>query len=150
MQERKIHLFPPQIRHFTGRNKLLSVLQKHFCKDVGRPIIVAVCRLPGVGKTQIVLQYVNAHAHEYGLVWWFHAETEAQLLQGFFELAKAVGDYTGSIEHVSVAAWKHLSERRDWLLIFDNGPSRKAVIPKFVPEMIRHGHILITSRHAGL
>ena len=105
-----------------------------------------MCGLGGAGKTSVALEYAHRHLAEVGLTWQFQAEDPSVLAAGFGELAAQLGvremldtrDPVASV-HGVLAAY-----RTEWLLVFDNAPSRTSV-QAFVPPA-GQGRVLITSR----
>jgi hypothetical protein len=108
--------------------------------------VVALCGLGGAGKTSVVLEYAHRHLAEVRLAWQFPADDPSVVAAGFGELAAEMGarellyarDPVASV-HGVLAAYQ-----AEWLLVFDNAPSR-ASVQKFLPPAGR-GRVLITSR----
>src|SRR5579859_266532 len=60
---------PPRLPDFVGREGWLATLRQTLARD-DRIGLVAIQGLPGVGKTQLAVEYASRYAHEYDLVWW--------------------------------------------------------------------------------
>jgi tetratricopeptide (TPR) repeat protein len=137
----------PQERnqYFTGRARVLELLRKSLTggSDAGR--VQAIYGAPGVGKTQLALEYAYRHLDEYGLIWWMSAGEPTTLAVQYGKLAERMGaSARGATTSKSVAAVRReLARRKGWLLIFDNAPDADA-IRDYLPEPT--GHVLITSR----
>jgi hypothetical protein len=71
---------------FVGREAELEGLQLHL-KDHGQAYVYG---LTGMGKTQLLLQYVHQHKDEYALIMWVDAGAAA-LRMGFLGLAGMLG-----------------------------------------------------------
>ncbi|MDR3501629.1 MAG: ATP-binding protein [Legionella sp.] len=74
-------------KHFTVRLDLLKTINSQL-KDSELPNVLACSGLSGVGKTQLVLQYIHQHHHEYQHVLWFTAQSRGSLHQQFYELIR--------------------------------------------------------------
>jgi tetratricopeptide (TPR) repeat protein/DNA-binding CsgD family transcriptional regulator len=141
---------PRQDHRFVGRKKLLDELNKKLHPQehpkVNEPIIVSVCAgLGGVGKTQLVLQYVHQAKHLYTLNAWFASENLDQLKQQYIELAKTLG-YTEENPSIKTAlpyVKEWLLKNPGWLLVYDN-VNNYSEIKEFLPE--NQGNIIITTR----
>jgi ATP/maltotriose-dependent transcriptional regulator MalT len=75
----------PTVR-FTGRVELLVDL----ARALGRRRLVVVHGLGGVGKTQLVLRYLEQHARHYQVVWWIRADQPTTLAGDLTRLAAAL------------------------------------------------------------
>ncbi len=138
----------PRPVFLAGREGLLAELDARLAAGDGYsgPRVVALCGLGGAGKTSVALEYAHRHLAEVGLAWQFPAEDLSVLAAGFGELAAQLGarelldarDPVASV-HGVLAAYP-----AEWLLVFDNAPSRASVQP-FLPPAGR-GRVLITSR----
>jgi len=141
---------PRQDHAFVGREKLLDELDKelHSKEKLNRnePVVVSVCAgLGGVGKTQLVLQYIYHSQHPYKLRAWFKAENLDELKQEYIEFGKMLGykEEKPSIVTALPYAKKWLSENPGWLLVYDNVNSYEE-IREFLPE--KGGSVILTTR----
>lgn len=137
----------PRPALLAGREELLAELGVRLAGSEGvGPRVVALCGLGGAGKTSVALECAHRHLAELGLAWQFPAE-DPSVVAGFGELAAQLGapelfdarDPVASV-HGVLAAY-----RTEWLLVFDNAPSR-ASVQEFLPPAGR-GRVLITSRN---
>ncbi|NUO97959.1 MAG: tetratricopeptide repeat protein [Nonomuraea sp.] len=135
---------PPQL---VGRDEVVAVLRERLVAGGGRPSVVAVHGLGGVGKTSLALEYAYRFQPEYDLVWQLPAADPAVLSAAFGRLAALMGlrelgdDAADPVDQVHAA----LAARTEpWLLIFDNAPEAEGLRP-FLPPA-GPGHVLITSR----
>ena len=126
---------------FVGREALLAGLREALEKDCR----VVLSGLPGIGKTQIVLEYAYSHADEYDIVWWLRAEDVKTLMEDMAALAMRLAPDTraeGIGERVGVAR-ALLEQRGKWLLVFDNAAD-PAAVAEVMPGTTA-GHVLISS-----
>lgn len=137
---------PHPILHFVGRDAELAALDRQL-SEVGR---VAVHGLGGIGKTQLVVQYLHRRRAEYpDGVFWIRADREASLVSDLASLAWRpelsvldVLDQQRSID--AMLQWLHEHER--WLLVLDNlePPVMDIVRRWLTPDL--PGKIVLTSR----
>lgn len=135
--------------NFTGREKLLNDLRAAL--TAGQvTALSALHGLGGVGKTQLAVEYAYRFAPEYDLVWWVRSEDPASLMADYSALALSMGfdllikdekEITSAIEKIR----RELSQRKNWLLIFDNALEPLGVIG-YIPQG-GGGNVLITSRN---
>src|SRR5262249_24773046 len=69
---------------FTGRDEVLgqlrTVLNEH--------LRAALCGMPGVGKTQTVVEFAYRYRNQYTATLWVNAATQDTLVAGFVALAR--------------------------------------------------------------
>lgn len=144
---------PPRNPNFTGREALLerlhSELQGHRATAV---LPQAVYGLGGVGKSQLVNEYVHRHRSELDLIWWIPAENESQILTSLTKLAQRLDlDVSPEANNAVPAVQEALSTGKlpypRWLLVFDNAESVEDVRSYFPTGGA--GKILVTSRNPG-
>src|SRR6266581_119496 len=130
---------PPLTTTFVGRQREAATLRQAI-ENNGQ---VTVIGLGGVGKTQLVCEYLRKYRARYRFVWWIRADHQ-EVLAGDFD-AIAIGlNLPAPRESVrtSVMAW--LERNNDWLLVFDDVRDGVAV-QSFIPSTAG-GHIILTSR----
>ncbi|GAB2617726.1 cytochrome c [Paractinoplanes abujensis] len=139
---------PPRNPNFTGRFDLLAELQTRLATGTTAVLPEALHGMGGVGKTQVVIEFVYQHQTEYEVIWWISAEQPSQIVAGMVELAQRLGLPVGA-EAAAVPAVREALRRGEpyanWLLIFDNADSPEVVaeyFPKGGP-----GRIIVTSRN---
>jgi nucleoside phosphorylase/tetratricopeptide (TPR) repeat protein/uncharacterized protein with HEPN domain len=144
-----------QNRYFQGRTDLLDALHRAFhTGPPAEPVIQALYGLGGVGKSQIAVEYAYRYRdevdEEYEIVWWIEAEDSSTLMSDYNALAEPLGIPLTNLEggplppeRVRDSVRKRLEEPTRSLLVFDNAPGPKQVVP-FLPNRGRV-HIVITS-----
>ncbi|MEV6843924.1 FxSxx-COOH system tetratricopeptide repeat protein [Actinoplanes sp. NPDC051411] len=139
---------PPRNPNFTGRRDVLEQLQKRLARGTTAVLPEALHGMGGVGKTQVVIEFVYQHQFEYEVIWWISAEQTSQIVSGMVELAQRLG-LPVQAEAAAVPSVRDALRRGEpyakWLLIFDNADSPEEVT-EFFPNG-GPGRILVTSRN---
>lgn len=133
---------PARNRTYAGRLALFDQLRE----ALGTQTKVAVLGMAGVGKTQLVIEYVYRHTDQYDLVWWIPGEQIATVLTSLTQLAQRLGlpvdDDPQETARVMLDALA--SSDLGWLLVYDNADDPDSLTP-FMP--LTGGHVIITSRN---
>ena len=135
------------VRVFEGRDEALGVLARALTARGGAVVTQAVYGLGGVGKSELALQYADAHRGDYGLVWWITAADAGQVEAGLAGLAGrlcpvvAVAGTTGDAAGWATG-WLQAHDR--WLLILDNVEDPADIEPLL--GQLGGGHVIVTSR----
>jgi tetratricopeptide (TPR) repeat protein len=138
---------PQPTARFTGRVEPLA----HLARALRRERLVVVHGLGGVGKTQLVLHYLERHARDYQVVWWIRADQPTTLAGDLARLAAAL--HLPEQDHPdqeviidAVRGW--LQRHPGWLLIFDNVED-EPTLTRFLPALgdRRGGRVLVTTRY---
>jgi hypothetical protein len=140
---------PPRNLNFTGRRDLLDALHRRLRAGTTAVLPEAVHGSGGVGKSQLVIEYVYQRLKDYELIWWIPAERPAQIMSALVELAQkldisATATATTAVPLV-LEALRAGRPRANWLLIFDNAESPEEV-QRFFPTQ-GTGSIVVTSRN---
>jgi tetratricopeptide (TPR) repeat protein len=139
---------PPRNPNFTGRTELLHQLRERLTAGTTAVLPEALHGMGGVGKTQVVVQYVYLNASDYDVVWWIPAERPSQIASSMVELATKLR-LPVNAEAAAVPAVKEAlrvgNPYAKWLLVFDNADVPDDVRPYF--PMGGPGHIVVTSRN---
>ncbi|WP_214411926.1 FxSxx-COOH system tetratricopeptide repeat protein [Sphaerisporangium fuscum] len=136
---------PVRVSPFVGRDDAVEQTRDVLlAPGTGR----AVCTLsgpPGIGKTEIAMEYCHRFGGAYDIVWWLAAGSEQSIRQGLGELAAALAIPTAA--DAAEAALRHLSSMRSggWLLVYDGAPDA-AGLPVPTPATGEHRHVVVTSR----
>jgi hypothetical protein len=140
---------PPRNISFTGRRAMLETLHQRLSQGTTAVLPEALHGMGGVGKSQIAIEYVYRHMHDYDLIWWIPSERPGQIQQSLAELASHLGLPVSAEVNVAVPAVREALRLgrpyRNWLLIFDNAEQLDDV-REFFPTN-GPGKILVTSRN---
>lgn len=141
---------PPRNPNFTGRTELLDRLGKRLTAGGTTAVLPAALHgMGGIGKTQMAVEYIYRHLHDYDVIWWIQATQQAQIRAGLTELAQRLRLPGSSEAHTAVPAVREALRvgrpYRRWLLVFDSAESPETVRPFFPTN--GPGEILITSRN---
>lgn len=138
---------PLQNHNFTGRTALLDRLASTLASGSKAAVLPhAVHGMGGVGKTQLVLEYVYRHLDDYDLVWWVPADAAAGVLASLEQLAGQLGIRPG--ENAQQTARLTLDAlaagSMKWLLVYDNANDLDS-IDEYVPST--GGDVIVTTRN---
>ena len=128
---------------FTDREEIISQLSN----ELNAKRKVALSGIPGVGKTQIALEYAYRDGKNYRAVLWSRAETKETLISSFIAIAGLLNipeKDDQEEDRVIQAVKKWLSTHDRWLMVFDNVDDI-TFVRDFIPIAIE-GHILLTTR----
>nr|MDT0659630.1 FxSxx-COOH system tetratricopeptide repeat protein [Micromonospora sp. DSM 115978] len=136
---------------FSGRGRILERIRDELLRagptGAGR---LALTGLPGVGKTQLALEYAYRSAPAYEVVWWISMERPDRARMSLVGLGEKLGlvTTTGTSIDIQVStvldALRTGTPVRRWLIILDNADDPEA-IASLLPT--GPGHVLVTSRN---
>ncbi|GGX15091.1 cytochrome c [Streptomyces malachitofuscus] len=142
---------------FVGRQALLRAVEDQLgAQDTAAVLPHALHGLGGVGKSQLALEYIYTHQHDYKVICWIPAERESLILAALAQLAAQLGvapsgqDSTGA-PAANTAVPAVLEALRtgtpydNWLLVFDNAEDVEAVRQYFPTN--GPGKVIVTSRN---
>ncbi|MFI5912995.1 FxSxx-COOH system tetratricopeptide repeat protein [Dactylosporangium sp. NPDC051541] len=140
---------PPRNPNFTGRRELLDALHRRLRAGTTAVLPEAIHGSGGVGKSQLVIEYVYQHLKDYDLIWWIPAERPAQIVSALADLAERLDVSATATASTAVPlvldALRIGRPHSNWLLIFDNAESPEDV-RRFFP-LQGPGSIVVTSRN---
>ncbi len=131
---------------FTGYDSYLEKLAKTVKYGNSTFFIQAVIGAKGVGKTQLVVEYIYRNHKYYDLIWWLDANREESIRQGYTDLAEKLRTDSQDKEQELMNTLYFLeSNRRKWLLVFDNADNIEfKQLKRFFPNASEYGHIILT------
>ncbi|MFJ5262058.1 FxSxx-COOH system tetratricopeptide repeat protein [Streptomyces sp. NPDC088387] len=140
---------------FVGRQVLLRAVEDQLgAQDTAAVLPHALHGLGGVGKSQLALEYVYTHQHEYKVVCWIPAERESLILAALASLAAQMGVAPIGQEGAPTAntavpavleALRAGAPYNNWLLVFDNAEDIETVRNYFPTN--GPGKVIVTSRN---
>lgn len=142
------HVLPHTVSpHFQDPNNYLGQLHQRLTEGGPVAVVQAISGMGGLGKTQLALKYSADYRGDYpGGVWWFRAETAAELQIDAQRCCRQLGLTIADGEAPTQALKRGLEQQTvRWLLVYDNAEDLLALRP-LLPQHCGH-HILITSRN---
>jgi tetratricopeptide (TPR) repeat protein len=141
---------PLRNANFTGRRDLLDRLHDRLRAGTTAVLPEAVHGAGGVGKSQLVIEYVYRQQQDFDLIWYIPAEWPAQIQSALVSLAQRLDLPVPMTANTAVPAVLEALRRgqptANWLLIFDNAEDPDDVEP-FFPKG-GTGRIVVTSRNS--
>ncbi|WP_158851596.1 FxSxx-COOH system tetratricopeptide repeat protein [Saccharothrix deserti] len=140
---------PPRHPGFVGRDEDLEALRDQFAEAGGERAVVTVNGVPGVGKSELALEYAYRFSSDYTAVWWLSAHDRQSVLSGLAELAARLHQ-PGSTDYGTLSALERLANDPAYarfLLVYDNADD-----PDLIADLLptgTTGHVLITSGPAA-
>ncbi|MFI7438700.1 FxSxx-COOH system tetratricopeptide repeat protein [Nonomuraea indica] len=129
---------------FLGRAEAMGQLNAEISAHSARVVIRG---MGGVGKTELVRQYIATNRDLYQLIWWITAEGRGEVESGLTALAMRLHPPVGLVKSQEQSAnWGRdwLQAHSGWLLILDNVED-----PDDISDLLGQlhtGRILITTR----
>ncbi|KAK3166743.1 hypothetical protein OEA41_009868 [Lepraria neglecta] len=146
--------------YFTGRGDKLQKIDRVFSTSSGDlPPRCIIHGIPGVGKTQLALQFATLafQRGQYPYMFWVSAVSVEKATQDFCKIADLVrlpGRYTlDQASKLTMArAWlEDSTAARNWLVVLDNVSEETAVILRdILPRGDCGGRLLMTTRTATI
>ncbi|MFI8947012.1 FxSxx-COOH system tetratricopeptide repeat protein [Streptomyces sp. NPDC053750] len=141
---------------FVGRQGLLRAVEEQLgAQDTAAVLPHALHGLGGVGKSQLALEYIYTHQHDYKVICWIPAEQESLILAALATLAGRLGIAPSGHERGAPAANTAVpavlealsagAPHADWLLVFDNAEDIE-VVRQYFPAN-GPGKVIVTSRN---
>ncbi|KAK8055132.1 hypothetical protein PG993_000359 [Apiospora rasikravindrae] len=134
----------PPNPHFASRNWELRFLDAWLSLSESRSCVVG--GLPGVGKTQLVNEYVHKFCDGYDCIVWLPAGNTDSMMSRIKKFCNKVGiaSEASDLETCAKAFKTWQSTSKNWLLVFDDVVDWTA-IEEYLPTT--HGSSLITTRN---
>jgi hypothetical protein len=113
------------VPYFSGRNEELKSIERNL-SNIGS--VVSLTGFTGIGKTQIIRQYLSKNLDNYKIIWVFDCNLD--LSYQFLNLAKQINlkicnksstcIISEDIQHISESVMNYLRHETGWILVFDN------------------------------
>ncbi|MYS27507.1 tetratricopeptide repeat protein [Streptomyces sp. SID7804] len=142
---------------FVGRQALLRAVEEQLgSQDTAAVLPHALHGLGGVGKSQLALEYIYTHQHDYKVICWIPAERESLVLAALAQLAAQLGVAPAGQDSMGapaantavpavLEALRTGAPYDNWLLVFDNAEDVEAVRQYFPTN--GPGKVIVTSRN---
>ena len=142
---------------FVGRQALLRAVEVQLdAQDTAAVLPHALHGLGGVGKSQLALEYIYTHQHDYRVICWIPAERESQILAALASLAAQLGVAPTGADSLGapaantavpavLEALRTGNQFGKWLLVFDNAEDIETVRSYFPTN--GPGKVIVTSRN---
>ncbi|KAF8603736.1 FabD/lysophospholipase-like protein [Ceratobasidium sp. AG-I] len=134
---------PPPSRVFTGREDILEQMNNYFSDSTPlKRHLFVLAGLGGAGKTQLALNFAHLHQDEFWETYLIDATSRDTISAGLVPIAVAAKE--GETPEDALA-WL-ASQRKRWLLVFDNADDPNLNLNDYFPQSA-HGDIIITTRN---
>jgi tetratricopeptide (TPR) repeat protein/tRNA A-37 threonylcarbamoyl transferase component Bud32 len=137
--------------NFTGREEIFHKIHEELTSQKPGSKVIALHGLGGIGKTQLVLEYVYRYgidARNYKIIWWIRADMLTSLSADYAALTVPLKLSNENLKESDIVKivrnW--LEQNEGWLLIFDNAEDPSEIGNDYLPKS-RKGHVIITSRN---
>ena len=121
---------------FTGRQGVLGDLRSAFLAEETKPKKQVLIGQPGIGKTQVAVEYVYRYSKEYQAILWVTAATRDTLISDYARLA-AILDLSEKDDpdkqRIIDGVKQWLNNHMDWLLVVDNADDPNLLVD-FLPQ----------------
>ncbi len=140
---------PPSNNWFTGRENEMNTINEYLHTDAS---IVIVYGLFGIGKTQLVRQYVEMHSSEYEAIFWIDAGNINSIVDQYKEFLWETDSFPAvDSKNVILHEFKKMLKKSpSWLLVYDNCSYQQKDnfnnLMVLLPSDLDNGRILITAR----
>ena len=141
---------PPRNVNFTGRVSEMGMIRQNINSQRPPPVQVIV-GMGGIGKTELVTEYIHHNIDKYEIIWWVRAEHHDRVRDALVKLAQRLelrqASTDGSRDRTISAVLEALQSeaRSSWLMVYDNAVN-PLDLQKYLPASRPGGHIIITSR----
>ncbi|WP_329026818.1 FxSxx-COOH system tetratricopeptide repeat protein [Streptomyces sp. NBC_00690] len=151
-----VHRFPrmprdnnlwPRNNAFIGRDALFEEVRETLAAAAVSRSCGLLLGQPGIGKSQIALEFCHRFRGDYDLVWWVPGDGPASVRRGLTSLAERLGLPTVGDPVPRVLAHLGSPGSGDWLLVYDDVRDAAALSAQnLIPTSRGGGHVLITAR----
>ena len=143
--------------YFVGREQLLQDIHHVLTGNAGRPSRIAVLTgMGGIGKTQVVLEYLRRYRDAHKQVLWTSASSEVAFLESLAAVTQALLPATKHVQDTdarlaALSGWMNDPANDDWLLVIDSADFRGSWTPArlkaLLPANEAKRRLLVTSQY---
>ena len=141
---------PSRNSDFTGRVSKLEMIHDNL-NSRRPPHVQVIVGMGGIGKTELVTEYIHHNIDRYEIIWWVRAEHHDRVRDALVKLAQRLelrqATTDGSRDRTITAVLETLQSdtRSSWLMVYDNAVN-PLDLQKYLPASRPGCHIIITSR----
>jgi tetratricopeptide (TPR) repeat protein len=141
---------PPRNLDFTGRVVELEMMYDNL-NSRQPPHVQVIAGMGGIGKTELVTEYIHRNIDKYEIIWWIRAEHHDRVRDALVKLAQRLEPRQATTDSgrdrtiTAVLETLQSEARPSWLLVYDNAVN-PLDLQKYLPTSRSGGHIIITSR----
>lgn len=141
---------PSRNLNFTGRVAELDTMHENL-NTRQPPHLQVIAGMGGIGKTELVTEFVHRNRHEYEIIWWIRAEHHDRVRDALVSLAQRLELRQASTDsdrdRTITAVLEELQSdaRTSWLLVYDNAVN-PLDLQRYMPGDRPGGHVIVTSR----
>jgi hypothetical protein len=146
------HGVPAPLPYFEGREWEIQKLSQMLHSQ--RAAVIFPIGVGGVGKSQLVVEWVDQNRWHYEIIAWLRAEHNHTLCQDLARLVEVLGVKVGpddSVDHIAKLVVDSLSNRAacrpNVLLVYDNAESYSDIEP-WLPGRGSPCHCIVTTRNS--
>jgi len=150
----KIHMMqtiPQMTLYSMPRDRYTSWIEGRFATEAanGRKPIVVIQGVPGIGKTQLAINYMDIHKNKKEFVFWVDAKDLKKqwiaLGETLFGAASQLGTYTP--ENQLAAIREELTRYPEWLIVIDDIGSEEELRELLPDHLTEKQQVLMTTRN---
>lgn len=141
---------PSRNLDFTGRITQLEAIRDNLSQQHASNVQV-IAGMGGIGKTELVTEFVHRNIDAYQIIWWIRAEHHDRVRDALVKLAQRLelrqASADGNRDRTITAVLEALQSdvATSWLLIYDNAVD-PLDLQKYIPPGRPGGHVIVTSR----
>ncbi|HEY1351776.1 MAG TPA: tetratricopeptide repeat protein [Ktedonobacteraceae bacterium] len=133
--------------HYTDRESYLTILRDNFADTTQLRNTQALIGPPGMGTTEIAIEYARRFATAYDYIFWITSNPDTARKASVAQIAQQLGIQANDI--ADIVTWlATLEAEKQWLLVLDQlyDPAQTAQLNAgdFIPQA-GQGHILLTT-----
>lgn len=144
---------PSRNLDFTGRVAELEAMGHNLNKQQSLHAQV-IAGMGGIGKTELVTEFVHRNIDRYEIIWWIRAEHHDRVRDALVKLAQRLelrqATAGGNRDRTIMAVLEALQSgvEASWLLVYDNVVN-PLDLQRYMPAGRPGGHIIVTSRQVN-